>query len=88
MAVNMPIQGTAADIMKIAMVQVAAELPSVSAGAKLILQVHDELVIECPTADAPAVAGLLKKTLEAAYRLDCPLIAEVYTAKRWGEMKD
>ncbi len=88
MAVNMPIQGTAADIMKIAMVRVAAGLPKVSPQAKLILQVHDELVIECPTDEAPAVADFLKRTLEGAYELECPLVAEVYTAKRWGEMKD
>jgi DNA polymerase-1 len=88
MAINMPVQGTAADIIKIAMVRVAAGLPEVSATAKLILQVHDELVIECPTADAPAIATFLKQTLEGAYQLAAPLIAEVHAAKRWGEMKD
>ena len=88
MAINMPVQGTAADIIKIAMVRVAAGLAKVSAEAKLILQVHDELVIECPTADAPAIATFLKQTLEKAYQLAAPLVAEVYTAKRWGEMKN
>ena len=86
MAINMPVQGTAADIMKVAMVEVAAGLPKVSPQAKLILQVHDELVIECPTDDAEAVSTFLKESMEEAYELACPLVAEVHTAKRWGEM--
>jgi DNA polymerase I len=86
MAVNMPIQGTAADIMKLAMVNVFARLPKVSPTSRLILQVHDELVIETPTAEAPKVAEFLKHELETAYSLAAPVVAEVSVAKRWGEM--
>lgn len=87
MAVNMPIQGTAADIMKVAMVNVARGLPSVSPRAKLILQVHDELVVEAPSEEAESVASFLGETMERACTLDVPVKAEVHIAKRWGEMK-
>ena len=87
MAVNMPIQGTAADIIKIAMINVAAHLAQVSPTSRLILQVHDELVIESPTDDAPKVAEFLKHELESAYSLAAPIDAAVHVAKRWGEME-
>lgn len=88
MAVNMPIQGTAADLIKLAMINVAAVLPKVSPKAKLILQVHDELLVECPTEDADKVAKLVKEEMESVYKIKAPIKAEVHVAKRWGEMKD
>lgn len=88
MAVNMPIQGTAADLIKLAMINVAAALPKISPQAKLILQVHDELLVECPTEDADQVAKLVKEEMESVYKIKAPIKAEVHVAKRWGEMKD
>lgn len=88
MAINMPIQGTAADLIKMAMINVSQSLPRVSPKARLILQVHDELIIEAPEADAETVAKLLNKEMESVMDLAAPIKAEVYIAKRWGEMKD
>ena len=89
-AVNTPIQGSAADIVKLAMLRVNAAFEAAAkgrdGGAKLLLQVHDELIAEAPEAQAPAVAALMKREMEAAIELSLPLRAEVETARRWGEM--
>ncbi|MBI3763923.1 MAG: DNA polymerase I [Chloroflexi bacterium] len=86
-AINSPIQGTAADIIKLAMLRLAAELPRKFPTARMILQVHDELVFECDTADAEGVAKLAKKIMEGAYKLDVPVVAEARVGKNWEEMK-
>lgn len=87
MAVNMPIQGLAADIMKIAMIRVAEALPAICSGAKMILQVHDELVFETPTSDVEAVARSVREIMQTAYPLAVPLEAECKAGKNWGDMK-
>lgn len=86
-ALNMPIQGTAADIMKLAMVRVHARLRSEGLKAKLILQVHDELIAECPESEAGRVAGILTAEMEGAARLSVPLEAAAAIGKSWYEAK-
>ncbi len=87
MAINAPIQGTAADLMKLAMVAVHAELPNVSPKSRLLLQVHDELIIESPMDDTEKVSKFLKTTMENVYKLAVPIIVEVGVGKNWGEAK-
>lgn len=84
---NMPIQGTAADIIKIAMVNVYRRLKSEDLKAKLIMQVHDELIIEAPVEEADAVTALLKEEMEGAVLLSVPLTVDVHTGKTWYEAK-
>ena len=84
-AVNMPVQGTAADIIKIAMVRVAERLEREGLRAQLILQVHDELVAEAPLEEAQTVAALLHEEMERAASLSVPLEAEVHAAENWDE---
>ena len=86
-AMNMPVQGTAADVIKLAMVNTAARLRREGFGARLILQVHDELIVEAPEAEAEAVGSLLKEEMENAYSCAVPLIAEVGVGKTWYEAK-
>ena len=76
-AINAPIQGTAADIMKRAMVRVARTLAREQAGARMLLQVHDELVLEVPDAEVEATSGLLRRVMEGAAHLSVPLVADV-----------
>ena len=87
MAVNMPIQGTASDIMKIAMLNVFKALSGVK-GADLILQVHDELVVEARENDSERVAKLLRENMEDAYKLKVPLVVDVKAGKNWDDMDD
>ena len=84
-ALNMPIQGTAADIIKIAMVRVYDRLKAEKLRAQLLLQVHDELIVECPEAEAEQVSRLLKEEMENAAQLSVPLTAEVHTGHSWAE---
>lgn len=86
-AMNMPIQGTAADIIKIAMIKVFDRLKEECPEAKLILQVHDELIIEAPENEAERVAELLKNTMESACELSVPLTVEVAHGKTWYDTK-
>ncbi|MGO8693122.1 MAG: DNA polymerase I [Rectinemataceae bacterium] len=85
-AVNTPIQGSAADIVKLAMIRVDAALRAAHPRARLLLQVHDELIAEAPEDEAPRVAALMKREMEAAARLSLPLRVSVETARRWGDM--
>jgi DNA polymerase-1 len=85
-AVNTPIQGSAADIVKLAMLRVDAALRAERPKAKLLLQVHDELIAEAPEKDAAAVAALMKREMEGAIELSLPLKVSVETGLRWGEM--
>ncbi len=87
MAINMPVQGTAADIMKLAMIKIVAELPEVSPSSKMILQVHDELVFEVPDKDIKKVASFVKKTMAGATKLKVPLASKIEVGENWGEMK-
>ncbi len=86
-AMNMPIQGTAADIIKIAMIQVYQKLQKTTLRARLILQVHDELLLEVHKDDAPQAALLLKETMENAVSLDVPMVVEVHQGNSWFETK-
>lgn len=86
-AMNMPLQGTSADIIKIAMVNVRNALKKYGLNAKLILQVHDELVIDAPISEAEKAAEILKYEMENAIKLKVPLIAEVHTGRDWYEAK-
>ncbi len=82
-AMNTPVQGTAADIIKLAMVRVSQRLQEGGYKARLILQVHDELVVECPLAEADEVSKLLQETMESVITLKVPLVAEVSRGKDW-----
>ena len=84
-ALNMPIQGTAADIIKIAMVNVHRRLLSEKLQARLILQVHDELIVECPEAETEPVSRILKEEMENAAKLSVPLTVEVQSGHSWAE---
>ncbi len=85
LATNMPIQGTAADIIKMAMIAIHAGLPKVSPRAKMLLQVHDELVFEAPEADVKKVSAFIKNAMEEAVSLNVPVVAEVHSGKNWQE---
>ncbi|MBI5466833.1 MAG: DNA polymerase I [Candidatus Kerfeldbacteria bacterium] len=87
-AINAPIQGTAADLMKLAMITVNEKLAAVSPKAKLLLQVHDELVVEAPVDEVERVSKFLKDTMEQVYTLNVPIVVEVGVGKNWGEAKE
>ena len=84
-ALNMPVQGTAADIIKIAMVNVHAHLAKEGLSAKLILQVHDELIVECPEAEAERVKTILSEEMENAASLSVPLVVDAHIGHSWAE---
>mgnify|MGYP002415248596 FL=1 len=86
-ALNMPIQGTAADIMKLAMVAVEKRLKRELPEAKLVLQVHDELIVECPKPQAAAAAKLLEEEMEQVAHLSVPLTAEAHWGRNWLDAK-
>ena len=86
-ALNMPIQGTAADIMKLAMVAVEKRLKRELPEAKLVLQVHDELIVECPEPQAAAAAKLLEEEMGQVAHLSVPLTAEAHWGRNWLEAK-
>ena len=87
LAVNTILQGTAADIIKVAMVTVGRELERRKLGSRLVLQVHDELVLECPEAEVDEAATLLHDAMCAAYEMDPPLEAEVGVGDDWVAAK-
>jgi DNA polymerase-1 len=87
MAINMPIQGTAADIIKIAMVRLPGRLREAGLRARLLLQVHDELVLEVPRGEVEAAATILRSTMEGALKLDVPLTVDVKVGDNWEQMK-
>ncbi|MCQ2481577.1 MAG: DNA polymerase, partial [Clostridia bacterium] len=88
MAMNMPIQGTAADIIKIAMVRVWQTLEKMNFKAKLILQVHDELIVEAPEEEADIVKSILKREMENAVEMKVCMLADVGKGKTWYDAKD
>jgi DNA polymerase I len=86
-AMNMPIQGTEADLMKLAMVAVDGELAEHVPTARQLLQIHDSILVECDEADAEKVAGILKKTMEAIYpELPVKLLVDTSIGQNWGEL--
>ena len=87
MAMNAPFQGSAADLIKRAMIALDRALTGEAETARLLLQVHDELVLECDEKDAGKVAALARTTMEGAARLKVPLTVEVGTGTNWAEAK-
>jgi DNA polymerase-1 len=86
-AMNMPLQGSSADIIKIAMIHVAEKLKKGGYKARLVLQVHDELIIDCPKNESDEVAQILKREMENAVSLQVPLTVEVGVGENWYESK-
>lgn len=86
-AMNHPMQGTAADIIKLAMVRVSERLHEEGLAAKLVLQIHDELDLEVPEAEVEAVSALVRETMEGVVTLRVPLLAEVSYGANWAEAK-
>ena len=86
MAINMPIQGTAADIVKIAMIRLAARLADMGSHARMLLQVHDELLLEVPRTEVDALVPVVRETMEGALPLSVPLTVDVKVGDDWESM--
>jgi DNA polymerase-1 len=86
-AINAPIQGTAADIMKIAMIHVPPALEKAGLSADLLLQVHDELVLECPPSELLHTATTVREVMENAFNLTIPLLTDARSGHNWGELQ-
>ena len=84
-ALNAPIQGTAADIIKVAMIRVRDRLLAEGLKGRLVLQVHDELIVECPEEEAEAVRRLVKEEMEAVISLPVPLVADTAAGRSWAD---
>ena len=84
---NHPLQGSAADIIKIAMIEVARRLREEGFSARMILQVHDELDFECPEGEVESLSAMVRDTMEHVVELKVPLIAEASTGVTWAEAK-
>ena len=85
-AINAPIQGTAADIMKLAMIRLHGELRQRNLRTRMLLQVHDELVLETPQEEQAVAAQLVRETMQSAYKLDIPLKVDVEVGPNWYEL--
>ena len=85
MAVNSVIQGSEADLIKQAMVEVDAALDAEGFEARMILQVHDELVFEAPEAEVEALSGLVRRHMEGVYELAVPLVVDIGVGANWRE---
>ena len=86
-AINTPIQGTAADVMKKAMIDVAQALEAAGCRSRILLQVHDELVLEVTEEEKEQVAALVQTAMQNAVRMEIPLLADVNFGKNWAETK-
>ena len=86
-AMNTPIQGTAADIMKIAMIKVFNEIKKRNLKSKIVLQVHDEMMIEAPIEEKEEIKKIIADCMQAAAELKVPLIAEISEANNWYDCK-
>ena len=86
-AMNSPIQGTAADIIKIAMINTSRALRKAGLDARLILQVHDELIVECAEHDKEQAAKILRDCMENAAKLTVPLTVDLHWGRSWEECK-
>ncbi len=86
-AVNTPLQGTAADLIKVAMIRIDRLLREEAWQSRLLLQVHDELVLEAPEAEAPRLAKMVKREMESVYKLAVPLIVDTGTGTNWRDAK-
>jgi DNA polymerase-1 len=85
--INMPIQGTAADIIKLAMIRVDAEMRERELRSRMILQVHDELIFECPPDEVAAIRELSTRIMPASIEMKVPLKLDLKQGKTWGEME-
>ena len=85
--INMPIQGTAADIIKVAMIGVDAELRERDLRSRMILQVHDELIFECPADEVDAIRDLAVRRMRSALEMNVPLKVDLKQGRNWGEME-
>jgi DNA polymerase-1 len=86
-AINAPIQGTAADIMKIAMLKIPPAIREAGLSGKMLLQVHDEIVLEVPEKEVKETARIVQETMANAYPLSIPLLTEARYGKNWGDMQ-
>ena len=84
-ALNAPIQGTAADIIKLAMIRVRDRLKAEGLEGRLVLQVHDELIVECPESEAETVCKLVEEEMEGVAALSVPLLSETHAGRSWAE---
>ena len=84
-AINSPIQGSAADLIKIAMIRLSRNLKKMKLNSKMILQVHDELVFECPVREKKEIESLVRKEMEGACTLSVPLVVDIGWGKNWNE---
>jgi DNA polymerase-1 len=85
MAINTPIQGTAADLIKKAMIQIHGRLNRKGAGARMLLQVHDELLFEVPEEEVESIRAMVKEEMEGVYELQVPLKVDTTVGKNWDE---
>jgi len=85
-AMNTPVQGSAADLIKRAMIDLATALRERKLASRLILQIHDELLLEVPEAEAEAAKALVKQVMEGALALDVPLVADARLGRSWAEV--
>jgi DNA polymerase-1 len=86
-ATNSPLQGSAADLIKIAMIRIHAALKKANLGAKMLLQVHDELVFEIPEAERTVAGALVKREMEGVSSLRVPLVVSIGAGKNWIDAK-
>ena len=86
-AVNTPLQGTAADLIKLAMIRIDAEIRERNLKSRMTLQVHDELVFEVPDEEVDAMRSLVREHMEKAYSLEVPLLVEVGVGLNWRDME-
>jgi len=86
-AVNTPLQGTAADLIKLAMIRIDREILERRLAARMLLQVHDELVLETPPEEVEAVAALVKNRMESVYTLEVPLVVDIGVGDNWRDAK-
>ena len=87
MAINMPVQGTSADIIKVAMIQLQHEMDREGFEAKMILQVHDELLFELPQGELEKLKELVLQIMPNAIKLSVPVKVDIKTGKSWGDME-
>jgi DNA polymerase-1 len=86
MAINMPIQGTAADVQKIAMIRLDARLRSDGFASRMLLSVHDEILLEVPRAELDRLVPVVRETMETALRLNVPLTVDIKVGDDWESM--
>jgi len=87
-AINAPIQGTAADILKIAMIQLPQAINKAGLGARMLLQVHDELLLECPESEIEKTVSVVKDVMQNAFIISIPLETDAAWGKNWGDLKE